>query len=236
MDKIIRVVLVDDMGKTLTFTEENKLNVKVVKDANNALEIKEGGLSVDLSTIKEQLEALQAELDKEIGVAKAFPTTEIPDGYLPMEGQEFDTNQYPKLAKVYPTGKLPDLRGMFIRGSNGELSVGDNSRDDYRREPLTFQAGTLVLGDDTNYRVDEPKVVSFTDFNSDTINADTISINKKLYLSNTHLNGQILISEYSGANINRQEVDFNGSGNGLNNSLGVCRPTNIAFKFACRAG
>ncbi|MGC6580666.1 phage tail protein, partial [Escherichia coli] len=27
-----------------------------------------------------------------------------------------DTAKYPKLAKVYSTGKLPDLRGEFVRG------------------------------------------------------------------------------------------------------------------------
>nr|WP_258057134.1 phage tail protein [Escherichia coli] len=31
-------------------------------------------------------------------------------------GAAFSSEKYPNLAKVYPTLKLPDLRGEFIRG------------------------------------------------------------------------------------------------------------------------
>ncbi|WP_300002483.1 phage tail protein [uncultured Cedecea sp.] len=32
--------------------------------------------------------------------------------------KSFNKSSYPKLALVYPSGKLPDLRGLFIRGSD----------------------------------------------------------------------------------------------------------------------
>ncbi|QHN01825.1 phage tail protein (plasmid) [Escherichia coli] len=37
-------------------------------------------------------------------------------GWLKCNGAAFSSEKYPNLAKVYPTNKLPDLRGEFIRG------------------------------------------------------------------------------------------------------------------------
>ncbi|SLM63443.1 Phage tail fiber protein [Dickeya aquatica] len=37
-------------------------------------------------------------------------------GWLKCNGQAFDKTLYPKLARAYPAGVLPDLRGEFIRG------------------------------------------------------------------------------------------------------------------------
>lgn len=120
----------NEIGKTLEFSnlESNKYNVKVSKLSNNGISVSNDGLYVDLSEVKSIIETLKAELDKEIGVAKAFPTQTIPEGYLPMEGQKFDTDRYPKLAKVYPSGKLPDLRGEFLRGWDNGRGI-DSGRD-----------------------------------------------------------------------------------------------------------
>src|SRR5699024_11938923 len=37
-------------------------------------------------------------------------------GWLKCNGAAFSSEMYPNLAKAYPTLKLPDLRGEFIRG------------------------------------------------------------------------------------------------------------------------
>ncbi|WP_408733884.1 phage tail protein [Escherichia coli] len=37
-----------------------------------------------------------------------------PTGWLKCNGAAFSSEMYPKLAKAYPTNKLPDLRGEFI--------------------------------------------------------------------------------------------------------------------------
>lgn len=52
-----------------------------------------------------------------IGTPIPWPTTTVPAGYLPMDGRSFDTAANPVLAQRYPSGVLPDLRRMFIRGS-----------------------------------------------------------------------------------------------------------------------
>ncbi|NUF50058.1 tail fiber protein [Gilliamella sp. ESL0250] len=51
-----------------------------------------------------------------VGIPQPWPTTTPPDGWLKCNGWKFDKNKYPKLAQVYPSGNLPDLRGEFIRG------------------------------------------------------------------------------------------------------------------------
>ena len=56
-----------------------------------------------------------------IGVPMPWPQTAPPEGWLECNGSTFDKNKFPKLAVAYPAGKLPDLRGEFIRGwDNGK--------------------------------------------------------------------------------------------------------------------
>ncbi len=51
-----------------------------------------------------------------VGVPVPWPSATPPTGWLKCNGAAFSSEMYPNLAKVYPTLKLPDLRGEFIRG------------------------------------------------------------------------------------------------------------------------
>ncbi|EGP3603162.1 phage tail protein [Escherichia coli] len=51
-----------------------------------------------------------------VGVPVPWPSATPPTGWLKCNGAAFSSEMYPKLAKAYPTNKLPDLRGEFIRG------------------------------------------------------------------------------------------------------------------------
>ncbi|KMW71889.1 phage protein ydab [Photorhabdus luminescens subsp. luminescens] len=62
-----------------------------------------------------------------VGTPIPWPTDIPPVGWLQCNGAEFDKAAYPQLAAAYPTGKLPDLRGEFIRGWSGKRGV-DNGR------------------------------------------------------------------------------------------------------------
>ncbi|HEJ9554079.1 TPA: tail fiber protein [Proteus mirabilis] len=62
-----------------------------------------------------------------------------PSGYLICNGQTFNKSTYPKLAVAYPSGKLPDLRGEFIRGADAGRGV------DVGREILSNQLGNSLL-------------------------------------------------------------------------------------------
>ncbi|EPO1861432.1 phage tail protein [Escherichia coli] len=51
-----------------------------------------------------------------VGVPIPWPSATPPTGWLKCNGAAFSSEKYPNLARVYPTLKLPDLRGEFIRG------------------------------------------------------------------------------------------------------------------------
>jgi len=51
-----------------------------------------------------------------VGVPMPWPQHNPPAGWFECNGSAFDKNQFQKLAAAYPSGKLPDLRGEFIRG------------------------------------------------------------------------------------------------------------------------
>nr|EKY0560805.1 tail fiber protein [Proteus mirabilis] len=62
-----------------------------------------------------------------------------PSGYLICNGQTFNKSTYPKLAVAYPSGKLPDLRGEFIRGLDSGRGI------DAVRSVLSVQKGNSLL-------------------------------------------------------------------------------------------
>ncbi|ENZ8475438.1 TPA: phage tail protein [Klebsiella aerogenes] len=51
-----------------------------------------------------------------VGIPQPWPLATAPLGWLICNGATFDKAMYPFLAAAYPSGKLPDLRGEFIRG------------------------------------------------------------------------------------------------------------------------
>ena len=61
-----------------------------------------------------------------IGIPIPHPLSTVPTGCLAMNGQRFDTRRYPKLAQIYPSGQLPDMRGEFIRGWDNGRGVDGN--------------------------------------------------------------------------------------------------------------
>ncbi|WP_217276914.1 phage tail protein [Photorhabdus heterorhabditis] len=58
-----------------------------------------------------------------VGIPLPYPHRYTPAGYLTCNGQTFDKSLYPKLAEAYPSGRVPDLRGEFIRGWDDSRGV-----------------------------------------------------------------------------------------------------------------
>ncbi|WP_448511403.1 tail fiber protein [Photorhabdus laumondii] len=71
--------------------------------------------------------------DIPVGAPIPWPLAHPPIGYFACNGSAFNKLQYPKLAEAYPDGRLPDLRGEFIRGWDDERGV------DSGRKILTSQ-------------------------------------------------------------------------------------------------
>lgn len=61
-----------------------------------------------------------------VGIPQPYPTNTPPSGWLECNGAAFDTNKFPALANAYPSGTLPDLRGVFIRGKDNNRGLDPN--------------------------------------------------------------------------------------------------------------
>ncbi|EOT5927358.1 phage tail protein [Escherichia coli] len=72
-----------------------------------------------------------------VGVPVPWPSVTPPTGWLKCNGAVFSAEEYPELAKVYPTNKLPDLRGEFIRGWDDGRGI------DLARTLLSVQDATV---------------------------------------------------------------------------------------------
>ncbi|NHB97307.1 hypothetical protein C5470_13200 [Photorhabdus stackebrandtii] len=70
-----------------------------------------------------------------VGSPIPWPQPNPPSGYLTCNGQAFNKSLYPQLAAAYPSGRLPDLRGEFIRGWDDGRGV------DSGRGILSYQEG-----------------------------------------------------------------------------------------------
>ncbi|MBN9665029.1 phage tail protein [Escherichia coli] len=97
-----------------------------------------------------------------VGVPVPWPSATPPTGWLKCNGATFSAEEYPELAKAYPTNKLPDLRGEFIRGWDDGRGVdsgrtllssqGDAIRNItgnvgvYSDGLLTYASGVFSLG------------------------------------------------------------------------------------------
>ncbi|MEI7346357.1 phage tail protein [Dickeya chrysanthemi] len=81
---------------------------------------------------------LKLDINDIVGIPLPWPQATAPGGWLKCNGQSFDKNRYPRLAQVYPSGVLPDLRGEFIRGWDDGRGV------DAGRSLLSQQHETMI--------------------------------------------------------------------------------------------
>ncbi|EAZ0410009.1 shikimate transporter [Salmonella enterica subsp. enterica serovar Oranienburg] len=84
-----------------------------------------------------------------VGAAIAWPSDVLPDGgYAFMHGQAFDKSAYPLLARAYPSGVIPDMRGWTIKGkpSSGRaalsLEMDGNKSHSHGARALDTDLGT----------------------------------------------------------------------------------------------
>lgn len=139
--------LADALGNDPNFatTVLNKLAEKLAKDQNGA-DIPDPALFVKNLGLGEG-SALP------VGVPVPWPSATPPTGWLKCNGAAFSAEEYPELAKAYPTNKLPDLRGEFIRGwddgrgvdsGRGLLSLQSSQNLSHSHDDLGSMGGSAV--------------------------------------------------------------------------------------------
>ncbi|UUE08611.1 phage tail protein [Dickeya zeae] len=95
-----------------------------------------------LSTDVTAANQLKLDIAEMVGIPLSWPQATAPTGWLKCNGQAFDKAVYPRLAQVYPSGVLPDLRGEFIRGWDDGRGV------DTGRAVMSRQGATNVATGD----------------------------------------------------------------------------------------
>ncbi|EJJ4360142.1 tail fiber protein [Salmonella enterica] len=91
-----------------------------------------------------------------VGAPIPWPMDQVPDRdrYAFMEGQPFDTRQYPLLAKVYPDGVIPDMRGWMIKGKPWNRDVLSEEWDGIKRHIHNAWVSDTDLGTKTTSSFD----------------------------------------------------------------------------------
>ncbi|WP_445373566.1 phage tail protein [Photorhabdus tasmaniensis] len=142
-----------------------------------------------------------------IGVPLPWPTATPPEGWLQCNGVAFDKVKYPELAKAYPSGNLPDLRGEFIRGWDDGRGV------DLSRSLLTWQEGAYLL----------------QEINRSADNVVNFSLNERVALQwDTPQDKAISLRA-------RAATAGPGTWQTVAAYIGISRPRNVAFNYIVRA-
>lgn len=159
-----------------------------------------------------------------VGVPVPWPSATPPTGWLKCNGAAFSAKEYPELAKAYPTNKLPDLRGEFIRGWDDGRGV------DSGRTLLTNQEHAVIshnhgiptkVGSVTNIPYGIEQVISDeTIFSS----AKTVGVD---YWSNSER-----VFTYTSGGRNGAESVSSPDASSL---IKETRPRNLAFAYIVRA-
>ncbi|CTR89228.1 phage tail protein [Escherichia coli] len=152
------------------------------------------------------------------GVPVPWPSATPPTGWLKCNGAAFSAVEYPKLAKAYPTNKLPDLRGEFIRGWD------DGRGADSGRGLLSFQKATLVesFGLVRSSTTGSYRLV--------TRPTETVSDNTSNYMTTDYDSREGLYSPATAY----PSIELPPTGAGAGAGFRV-RPRNIAFNYIVRA-
>lgn len=96
-----------------------------------------------------------ADFGNPIGSPILWPSDTVPDGYALMQGQTFDTIQYPKLAIAYPTGIIPDMRGQIAKGKPASgRAILSQELDGIKSHVHTATAASTDLGTKTSSSFD----------------------------------------------------------------------------------
>ncbi|MHB2199925.1 MAG: phage tail protein [Escherichia coli] len=122
-------------GTSLSIPALGKL---LQKGSNGALPVNQGGTGATNAADARTNLGLGEGSALPVGVPVPWPSATPPTGWLKCNGAPFSAGEYPKLAKAYPTLKLPDLRGEFIRGWDDGRGV------DSARLLLSSQAASIL--------------------------------------------------------------------------------------------
>ncbi|CFQ45703.1 putative bacteriophage tail fiber protein [Yersinia frederiksenii] len=112
------IKVVQDGGLALDPNDDTQVLAALKKlflqSGNNLSEIKAAGPTAVAAALKNL--GLSDDKSIPVGVPIPWPSEILPAGYALMQGQTFNKAECPLLAKAYPSGVIPDMRGWVIKG------------------------------------------------------------------------------------------------------------------------
>ncbi len=156
-----------------------------------------------------------------VGVPVPWPLETPPTGWLKCNGAAFSSEMYPKLAKAYPTNKLPDLRGEFIRGWDDGRGI------DPRRALLSLQNGGVES------HTHQGQLFRVSDYRTNEIPASEVMGRNYLASLTPGANSPLDFDDYPVALI--PNGYFVGNQRTTAYGINETRPRNIAFNYIVRA-
>lgn len=125
-------------------------------DASNSDVLDDGDLNKFANLFKDTITLVASQAAGTlVGQPIPWPSDVVPDGYAVMQGQPFDTAQYPKLAIAYPNGVIPDMRGQTIKGKPASgRAVLSAEADGIKSHAHTASAASTDLGTKTSSSFD----------------------------------------------------------------------------------
>lgn len=181
------------------------------------------GGSGNFANLNSTIESLKTDIVSSypIGAPIPWPTDTPPEGYAIMEGQTFDVGLYPKLAAVYPSGSLPDMRGQTIKGKPSGRAVLSTEADGVKSHSHSASASSTDLGTKTTSSFDYgTKTTSSFDYGTKTSNntgAHTHSLSGSTNTAGAHSHTSAL---YAGSSSSPGTGSIRGSAGG-GNTLGT---------------
>ncbi|NUC42213.1 tail fiber protein [Escherichia coli] len=151
-----------------------------------------------------------------VGVPIPWPLSVPPTGWLKCNGAAFTAAQYPGLARAYPSLKLPDLRGEFIRGWDDQRGV-DSNRAVLSSQDYAIQNITALL--------------SYRPYNSTTFGALYDGSGAFSVIRNSGGGSQTMV--FGSTQLSSDQLSFDASR--VVNTASETRPRNIAFNYIVRA-
>lgn len=163
------------LGHGVAFRTDDVLFSKPLKVGNAQLGTDGNitGGSGNFANLNSTIESLKTDIVSSypIGAPIPWPTDTPPNGYAIMEGQTFDAGLYPKLAAVYPSGALPDMRGQTIKGKPSGRAVLSTEADGVKSHSHSASASSTDLGTKTTSSFDYgSKTTSSFDYGTKTSN------------------------------------------------------------------
>ncbi|MEQ9852710.1 tail fiber protein [Pectobacterium aroidearum] len=104
------------------------------------------------SYLDEQLKTALTPYLLPVGAIVMWSASTPPAGWLELNGQEFDTAENPKLAVMFPNGRVPDWRGRFVRAwSNGSTVDAGRELGSFQDDAIRNITGEFKTLDSFDY-------------------------------------------------------------------------------------